>query len=52
MTIQERAKAIAEYANTCCMRSDGYEEEVEKFAVQHLEAVLVEAMDEAEAKKK
>lgn len=47
MTLKERAKAIAERANQCCTRSDGYEEAVYALALKHLEEAVE---DEAEAR--
>lgn len=42
MTDEERAKAIAEKANECCGRSDGWEEDVYALALKHLKAVRKE----------
>lgn len=36
MTLSERAKLIAEKANECCYRSDGWEVHVYEFALQQL----------------
>lgn len=38
MTNEARAKAIAEQANKCCTRSDGYEEAIYALALEHLQA--------------
>lgn len=43
MTLEERARHIAEEANQCCSRSDGYEEDIYKTAL----TMLQEAVDEA-----
>ena len=43
MDIEALAKKVAEYANTCCYRSDGFEEDVLKVARDAIvEAVAAE----------
>lgn len=42
MTLKERAKYIAELANECCNRSDGYEENIYKLVLAMLEEVYDE----------
>lgn len=44
MTIQERAREIAEEANECCNRSDGWEEKIYKLALMHLDNAVGEAL--------
>jgi hypothetical protein len=39
-TPEMRAKVIAEEANECCTRSDGYEEAIEALALKHIRAAL------------
>lgn len=48
MTLEERAKYIAEQANECCERSDGYEEEIYKLALTHLQEVAAESFEKAQ----
>lgn len=52
MTPQERAEAITSKANECCYRMGGYEEDIERIALEHLQATrraaLLEAADEIE----
>ena len=43
MSLEERAHHIAEEANSCCNRNDGYEEDIYKTAL----TMLQEAVDEA-----
>ena len=45
MTLKERAKAIAEKANECCYRSDGYEKRIENLAYRHLAQAVLEARE-------
>lgn len=42
-TLEERARYIAEQANECCNRSDGYEENIYKIALTLLQEVAGEA---------
>ncbi len=42
MTAKERAEAIADKANDCCGRSDGYEEEIAALVLSHIEAAVLE----------
>ena len=55
MTPQERAAAIADYANECCHRMDGYREDVEAKVLEALaatrRAALLEAAEVAEKRK-
>ena len=46
---EEICKKIAQQANTCCYRSDGYEEDLEKFAYELIEDVVRKHMMEARA---
>ncbi len=46
-TLEDRARAIAEKANECCSRSDGYEEAITALAFGHLLEVQREARDKA-----
>ena len=47
MTPQERAAAIADYANECCHRMDGYREDVEAKVLEALAATRRAALLEA-----
>jgi len=40
MDIEELAKKVAEYANTCCYRSDGFEEDVLKAVREAIDAAV------------
>ncbi len=44
-TNTERAKAIAERANECCYRSDGYEADIEAFALALLQEAYCAGQD-------
>lgn len=44
-SLRTRAKAIAAEANTCCYRSDGYEEDLEELAHQHLCNAVQDALE-------
>lgn len=39
-TLRERAKRIAEAANECCVRCDGYQEAIEALALKELEEAI------------
>lgn len=46
--MEELARRIAEYANKCCNRSDGYEEDILRFVQKELnQLTLPQADDEA-----
>lgn len=47
MTLEDRAKYIAEQANECCHRSDGYKEDIYKTALTMLQEVWDEAREHA-----
>lgn len=47
MTLEERAKHIAEEANKCCGRSDGYEDDIYKTALTMLQEVYAEAFEKS-----
>lgn len=44
-TNEARAKAIAEQANTCCNRSDGYEHNIYEFALRMLQQAYIAGRD-------
>jgi len=46
MTLEEHAKAIAEEANECCYRGDGFEKEMYTFALKHLTEACQEAIND------
>ena len=48
MTLEERAEALADYANECCGRSDGYWDDVKTQALEHLRAVVEACAEVAE----
>lgn len=48
-TLLERAAGLAEDANECCNRSDGWEEEMEKLAYTQLSEVVEECARIAES---
>ena len=43
MDIEALARKVAEYANTCCYRSDGFEEDVLKVAREAIAESLLSA---------
>lgn len=45
MTLEEMADAIADKANECCYRSDGYREEVRDLALAFLESAAASEFD-------
>ncbi len=45
--LEAAAKEVAEYANRCCHRSDGYEEDVEALVLAKLQAAQADAYERA-----
>ncbi len=45
--LEAAAKEVAEYANRCCHRSDGYEEDVEALVLAKLQAAQADAFERA-----
>ena len=46
MSLEERACYIAEEANLCCNRSDGYEDDIYKIALTMLQEAVAEALED------
>lgn len=47
MTIESLAKEIAAEANECCNRSDGWQEDIETFALERLKQIYNSAVEDA-----
>lgn len=50
MTLEERAKHIAEEANGCCYRSDGWEEHIYKLTLVQLQEAFEEGKQTTDRK--